>query len=146
MPLVQNTKGKGGLIGRLDCGSDLLGALTSICNDNGVTLGTVSAIGAVQKARIGYYHQDTHKYEFREFDQHMEILAVIGNISIKDGEPIVHAHITLSDREGRAFGGHLSPGTVVFACEYVIEIMTGPRLERGFDEQTGLPLWPLRRE
>jgi hypothetical protein len=35
----------------------------------------------------------------------------------------------------------LAPGTIVFACECVIEKFEGPILERGFDEETGLPLW-----
>ncbi len=34
---------------------------------------------------------------------------------MKDGEIFVHAHITLADRKGRAYGGHLMPGTMVFA-------------------------------
>ena len=62
-------------------------------------------------------------------------------ISLRDGEPVVHAHITLSDQQTRAFGGHLAPGTIVFACEFIIHIFEGAKMERGFDEQTGLPLW-----
>ena len=34
---------------------------------------------------------------------------------------MVHAHVTLGDAEGRAFGGHLAAGTPVFACEFVIQ-------------------------
>lgn len=142
MPIVESVKAKDGFIGRLDCGSDLLESLTAICKQNDIRLGRVAAIGAVQKACIGYYHQDSRKYEFKHFDQHLEILSVTGNISLKDGEPIVHAHITLSDSDGRAFGGHLASGTIVFACEYSIEELDGPVLERGFDDETGLPLWP----
>ena len=53
----------------------------------------------------------------------------------------VHAHVTLTDGEGKAIGGHLAPGTIVFACEVVIHAFEGPTLERGRDEVTGLPLW-----
>ena len=38
-------------------------------------------------------------------------------------------------------GGHLAPGTTVFAAEYVIQAFDGPEFCRGFDEVTGLPLW-----
>jgi len=34
-------------------------------------------------------------------------------------------------------------GTIVFACEFIIEAFDGPPLERGFDETTGLPLWDM---
>lgn len=129
------------LIGKLAHGSDLLEALTAICVEQGIQLGRLEALGAVQKARIGFYNQQTREYEFLELDQELEILKVVGNVSLKDGKTMVHAHITLGDNEGKAYGGHLAPGTVVFACEYVIQELVGEPLERGFDEETGLPLW-----
>lgn len=143
MPIIKETQVKGGIIGRIDHGSDLLEALTGICAKKGIKLGRLAAIGAVQKAKVGYYNQDTHQYKFIEFDRHMEILSLIGNISLKDGKPMVHAHVTLSDDKGNAFGGHLAPGTIVFACEYEITELEGPTLERGLDQVTGLPLWPM---
>jgi predicted DNA-binding protein with PD1-like motif len=130
-----------GLMGKLDHGADLLEALTGICVENDISLGRVEALGAVQKARIGFYDQAKREYEFATLDQPLEILCLVGNVSIKDGRPIIHAHITLSDHAGAAFGGHLASGTIVFACEYVIQEIAGKTLERGFDEETGLPLW-----
>jgi predicted DNA-binding protein with PD1-like motif len=38
------------IIGRLSKGDDLLGALTSLCQDLGITLEEVKAIGAVSRA------------------------------------------------------------------------------------------------
>jgi len=49
----------------------------------------------------------------------------------------------LADKRGNAYGGHLAPGTVVFACEFILEIFDGPVLQRGFDETTGLFLWTM---
>ena len=131
------------VMGKGAFGGDLLEEITGVCRAAGVTLGRVEALGAVQKARVGYYNQNTRKYEFLEFDRHMEIASLVGNVSLKDGEPMVHAHVTLSDDEGSAFGGHLAPGTVIFACEFIIQQLEGQTLERGFDEETGLPLWTL---
>jgi hypothetical protein len=130
-------------MGRLPHGSDLLEELTTICRDQGFSCGRIEAIGAVQKASIGYYDQSSRTYEYMQFDEALEILKLCGNISIKDGEPMVHAHITLGDKEGRAFGGHLGPGTIVFACECLIEAFEGPAFERAYDEETGLPLWDM---
>ena len=129
------------LMGRLAHGDDLLDALTAVCVENHARLGWLSALGAVQKARIGYYDQDAREYRYRDLDRHLEIASLVGNVSLKDGEPMVHAHITLADDEGRAFGGHLARGTIVFACEFCIELLDGPGLCRAHDEQTGLPLW-----
>jgi predicted DNA-binding protein with PD1-like motif len=141
MAVIRPVEGKQRLMGKLSFGADLLGELTEICQTYGVTLGRLEAIGAVQSARVAYYNQTTRTYEPVEFNKPHEILKLAGNISLKDGKPIVHAHLTLSDSEGRACGGHLSPGTIVFACEYLIESFDGEPFERGFDEETGLPLW-----
>ncbi|MBF0368333.1 MAG: DNA-binding protein [Magnetococcales bacterium] len=128
-------------MGRLPYGVDLQEELNRICRVNKIKLGRVEAIGAVKKARLGYYDQSDRSYRFVEREQRLEILNLTGNVSIKDGEPFVHAHLTLGDHAGLAFGGHLMPGTIVFACEVIVQKYGGKPLERGFDEQTGLPLW-----
>jgi predicted DNA-binding protein with PD1-like motif len=56
---------------------------------------------------------------------------------------MVHAHITLADDKGRVFGGHLASGTIIFACECVIEKFDGQAFRRIYDEETGLVLWDL---
>lgn len=130
------------IMGRLAKDADLLGALEEQCRLHKITLGEVWAIGAVTKARIGYYQQDIQKYMFLDLDRPMEILTLIGNVSLKDGQIMVHAHITLSDEEGRAFGGHLAPGTPVFACEFVLQECQSEKVfQRQMDQETGLFLW-----
>ena len=103
-------------MGRLAKGNDLLQSLEKLCREHDITLGEIRAVGAVTRARVGYYHQKERKYYFLEMDQPLEILALVGNISLKDGQPMVHAHVTLADNAGRTFGGHLGEGTPVFAC------------------------------
>jgi len=56
---------------------------------------------------------------------------------------MVHAHVTLSNARGEAFGGHLAAGTVVFSAECIIEELVGPEYVRSHDETTGLPLWKI---
>ena len=56
---------------------------------------------------------------------------------------MVHAHLTLADEDGSAYGGHLMPGTEVFACEIILEAFEGPGFERRLDHETGLPLWEM---
>jgi uncharacterized protein len=130
-------------MGRLAKGDDLLAALELCCQEQGITVGEVRALGAVSRARVGYYLQGKRQYDFLEIDQPLEILALVGNISLKDGKAMVHAHMALGDEQGRAYGGHLAPGTVVFACEFVLqEYGAAQPLVRQMDEATGLFLWP----
>lgn len=130
--------------GRLPYGGDILTSLTDFVKRKGIKKGQVQVIGAVQRAVVGFYDQATRKYSSLAFDKPLEILSVTGNISLKDGQPFIHAHIALSDGEGKSFGGHLMEGTIVFAGEYIIREFQGDELVRAYDDQTGLALWDIR--
>lgn len=131
-------------MGRLSKGDDLLRSLEKVCQEHNITLGEVRALGAVTRARVGYYDQEKREYCFLELDQPLEILALVGNVSVNEGQPMVHAHVTLADTAGRSCGGHLGEGTLVFACEFAIyEHLADESLTRQYDPETGLRLWPL---
>lgn len=144
MAIMKKIKPKEVLIGKLSHGGDLLEEMTDICQRENIKLARFEALGAVQKARLAFYNQETHEYQFFVIDQPLEITKLVGNVSLKDNSPFVHAHITLADKRGNAYGGHLASGTMVFACEFILEIFDGPMLKRDFDETTGLFLWTMR--
>lgn len=141
MPKYRDVTPKRVVMGRLAHDADLLEELTAVCKAEGVKLGRLEAFGAVKKGRVAFYDQQAREYNFFEIDEELEILKVIGNVSLKDGEPIVHAHITFSKPDGEAVGGHLAPGTIIFACEFLLQVFEGQPFTRGYDEPTGLPLW-----
>ena len=105
-------------------------------------MGTFSVIGAVNGVKLGYYKQDVKKYvDCVSLDKTLEIASCIGNISFKDSEIFVHAHITLADHERRCYWGHLMPGSSIFVAEYSIAELLGAELHRKHDPETGLSLW-----
>lgn len=129
------------LLGRLERGDDILRELTEFCVQQEVNAGSIQALGAVEHGAVGYYDQETSGYREIRFDEGMEIASLVGNISRKEGEVFLHCHITLADRKGRCFGGHLVEGNVAFACEFAISALEGPVPERTHDEATGLMIW-----
>ncbi len=129
------------LIGRVPFKRDLLESVQEFAAKQKIKCARVEIIGAVEKAVISYYNQDKRVYEDREFNEHLEIVSCLGNLSLRDSKPAVHLHITLGDSEGQLKGGHLQKGTIVFAGEFVIEEILGPELHRGHDPDTDLPLW-----
>ncbi|OQA94488.1 MAG: hypothetical protein BWY23_02742 [Spirochaetes bacterium ADurb.Bin218] len=141
--MYKKTK-EGIIIGRIGYGEDLLTALLQVAKKENITLAKVEAIGALQRATIFYYHQDIKKYESVRFHEPMEIISLLGNISIKDGEPMVHAHVSLGNSKGELFGGHLASESIVFACEFMIFPLSGVSLERRLDDKTGLFLWDIK--
>lgn len=143
MPSYRIIEPKQTVMGKLVYGGDLLKELTVVCEQENILLGTIKAIGAVQKACLGYYDQHKQKYQFTEIEKRLEIASLIGNISVKDNKPMVHAHVTLADDKNVCYAGHLAEGTIVFACEFLITVCEGTRLVRDKDEKTGLHLWKL---
>ena len=129
------------LLGRLEKGEDILNGLTEFCASHGVRVGSIQAIGAVQRGGVGYYDQAAATYRETRFDEGMEIASLMGNISQKEGEVFLHCHVILADATGHCLGGHLLEGTVAFACEFVVTALEGTVPERTFDEATGLMLW-----
>ncbi len=129
-------------IGRFEFGKDLFDSIKEFCKQKNISLGVFSIIGAVKKAKCGYYDQDSKKYVVCvNIEKKLEITSCIGNISMKDGEIFPHAHITWADLEGNVYGGHLMNGTEIFAAEFYIQELKGAQLKRQMDIETGLPLW-----
>ena len=129
------------LVGRLEMGDDLVGEIERLCAEQKINAAWVSAIGAVRHAAFAYYDQEDRRYLELESTEHHEITGFIGNISIRDGKPFLHAHATFCSRTGSAVGGHLLAGCEVFAAEITIREMTGVELVRTPDEVSGLALW-----
>jgi len=128
-------------MGQLKYGSDLYDELTGIVQRENIHSGRIQGIGATTHAVVAYYDQKARKYNPIEFNGGMEIINLHGNVSMRDGKPFVHAHILLGDPQGKAVGGHLMPGTKLFACELFIEEFEGEEFMRSEEEQTGLFLW-----
>lgn len=126
---------------RLSRGGDLLDEIAARAEGLGMRRGTVQVIGALERASLGYYDQARQEYEPHEVEEPVELLAGLGNVSLKDGEVFVHLHLTLSRRDGSCLGGHANPGCVVFAGECALREVEGPDLVREHDPETGLFLW-----
>jgi predicted DNA-binding protein with PD1-like motif len=128
-------------VGRLETGDDLVEEIERVCTEHDVRAAWVSAIGAVKHASFAYYEQQERRYLELASSEHHEITGFIGNISIRDDRPFLHAHATFCARSGAAVGGHLLRGCEVFAAEVTIREMTGVELTRTPDEVSGLALW-----
>ena len=128
---------------RLEHDSDLLDSIRNIAEQHGIQVAQFFAIGAVKKAAFSFYDQRKKKYVQEGVRDELELLSCLGNISKMEGKTMVHAHVVLSDSRGKLYGGHLTEGTAVFAGEVSMTELIGPKLERKFDEVTGLNLFDL---
>jgi predicted DNA-binding protein with PD1-like motif len=128
-------------LGRMDHGADLITAVEGFCMEKKLETAVFSMIGALTSATLGAYDQKQQVYVTCKKDGPLEIVHCTGNVSFKEGKTMVHAHAVLADMHGTGMGGHLFSESRIFAGEIFIRELVGPRLNREYDEQTGLWLW-----
>ena len=123
-------------------GERIVESIIKFCRDNGIKSGAFYGIGALSHVELMVYHADRKEYSTKTIVGDMEILNITGNVAILDGKHMVHAHITLSDTNLQAIGGHLKEGMVSGTLEVVFTEFKA-ELNRKFDEDTGLNLLDL---
>ena len=116
-------------------------ALTAFCHEMQISAGTVSGIGAICSATFRFLDPATKQYVDKTFDEQMEITNLTGNLSVKDGKPYLHLHVTAGRRDYTCVGGHLLDARVNGACELFVEDFSMNEFGRRFDEETGLNLY-----
>jgi uncharacterized protein len=129
------------VVARLPHGGDLLAEIAAVADLHGFEIAEVAAIGALRSARLAFYDQEGHTYGEFGLTGPLELVALLGNVSRREGTTAVHAHATLARHDGACLGGHVVQGCEIFACELVLQELVGDILEREYDATTGLPLW-----
>jgi uncharacterized protein len=128
---------------RLDCGEKIVEALRDFSARTGIRLGTISAIGAITKAELGFFYHSTKKYSAKVFEGEFEIVALTGNLTTMGGEPYIHVHAVISDNTMTTFGGHLKEAIVGPTCEIVVHSFHGS-VDRSLSNEVGLNLLRLQ--
>jgi predicted DNA-binding protein with PD1-like motif len=132
-------KAGGAYIVRLDAGERIIESLTALCADEGIQAASITGVGTCVQAELGSLDWETKAHRPRKFEDHGEIAALVGNVSVQDGRPVVHLHATLADAECRAFCGHLHEAVIKATGEIIITPLPG-ELRRKNDPDTGLNL------
>lgn len=95
---------------RIESGEPIIEMLTAFMESQGVRFATISAIGAVDRAEVGWWNAVSGEYEFHVLEEQMEVLSVQGTCSLMDGKPFLHLHCMLGRHDLSVVGGHLKEG------------------------------------
>ena len=137
----QEVEGAREYVARLEHGRDWRGQIEDFADEEAIDAAFFFGLGAVQDAVLSFYDQDDQEYRDIEFDEPLEVVPAVGNVSWLDGERFAHTHMTLSREDGSVVAGHLDTATTFAGELYVREFDT--ELERAHDDVTDLDLWPL---
>ncbi len=115
-------------------------SLLEVCKQNNVKFAWINGIGAILDPKVGYYNIDTKDYTKKTFSGDFELVSLVGNMTYKEGQPLVHSHITFTDINFNAFGGHLFDCKISAAGEFIITV-GDKKVSRSYNEDIGLFLW-----
>ena len=97
-----------GYIVRIMRDEDVFEVLPRFCKEKNISSAWLSGLGAVKHATCGYYDLDKKEYVLTEYNNLIELISMVGNVAIHQGEPVLHVHATFSDHSNHAFGGHVT--------------------------------------
>ena len=131
------------IIGKVEPDEDLIEAIITMVKNHKIQSGLINCIGALKKFTVGYFNIDTKIYERKTFEEYIELVSCMGNIAFKDGEPIIHLHLSIGNSEYSVIGGHLfQPAIVSITGEvYILEI--DQKMSREIDPELNLALLNL---
>lgn len=122
---------------RLDKGDEIVKSLLAVAEKEGVTLASVSGIGATDDFEVGIFDLDRSDYDHFRFGGNHEIVSLVGNLTTKDGAPYVHLHITCAGEGGKIVGGHLFEAKISLTAEIFLQTGKGTA-DRLRDETLGI--------
>jgi len=135
-------RGERTFVAVFDKDDEVVEGLTAFARRQTLRTSHVTAIGALKDVTLGYFDPVTKNYRKIPVREQVEVLSLLGVITL-DGElPKLHAHIVVGGADGNARGGHLLKAHVWPTLEVVIEEVPH-YLQRRTDPETGLALIDL---
>jgi predicted DNA-binding protein with PD1-like motif len=127
----------------LEPGAEAFAAITAFARDKNLKAASLTAIGAFDRATVGWFNAQTKTYEPIEVDEQCEVLSLIGDVATgDDGKASLHIHAVLGLRDGSTRGGHLLKATVRPTLEVVVT-ETPAHLRRRMRPEIGAALIDL---
>jgi predicted DNA-binding protein with PD1-like motif len=122
-----------------DAGDEPVQLLTRFAADYNIRSARFSAIGAFSEVVLGYFDIERKEYLRNPIQEQVEVVSLLGDITLAEGKPNVHAHVVVAGRDGLARGGHLLSASVKPTLE-VLLIESPRHLARTYRPEFGLAL------
>jgi uncharacterized protein len=104
----------------LDSGEEAFGTLSAFARQQDLQAAQVSAIGAFERATVGWFDRRAKAYRHVRVDQQSEVLSALGDVAIGPDGPQLHLHVVLGLFDGTTRGGHLLEGHVWPTLEVIV--------------------------
>ena len=122
-----------------ETGDEPVSMLTEFARQHGLGGSHFTAIGAFSDVTLAYFDWEKKQYQQIPVIEQVEVLSLVGDIALQDGQPKLHAHVVVGCRDGSTRGGHLMSARVRPTLEVVLE-ESPAHLRRKYDPASGLAL------
>jgi predicted DNA-binding protein with PD1-like motif len=105
----------------LDPGEEAFASITRFASQENLAGASVTALGAFERAKVGWFDLAAKTYRPIQIDEQCEVLSILGDIATgDDGKASLHLHAVLGLSDGTTRGGHLLGGFVRPTLEVTI--------------------------
>lgn len=125
-----------------ESGNEVVEGLTNFAKKAGISAASITAIGAFSDVDLGYFSIEEKDYKKIPVREQVEVLSLIGDISLYNDQPKLHAHVIVGKADGTAHGGHLLSAHVRPTLEVILTELP-IYLHREMDTESGIPLIKL---
>jgi predicted DNA-binding protein with PD1-like motif len=124
-------------------GDEVLSGLTEFAARENLMAGYFTAIGALQRARFGWFDRAQKAYRHIPINEQVELISLIGNVALVNGTPQIHTHGAVGFRDGQMRGGHLLEAIAWPTLELFFTTWSTPFIKE-HDDETDLSLFNLK--
>jgi uncharacterized protein len=123
----------------LTTGEEVMSSVLSFATEHQLRGTQLTGIGALSRVVVAFFDWTTRQYRNIPIDEQVEVLSLLGDVTLDQEKRKVHAHIVVGRADASAYGGHLVEGLVRPTLEIILT-ETPTHLRRRFDRDSGLPL------
>ena len=123
----------------LESGEEAMEQILAFAKKEKLNASQFTAIGAFSETVTGFFDFSIKDYQKTIFNEQMEVLALIGDISMYKDQYKIHGHVVLGRKDGTAHGGHLIKGIAHPTLEIILN-ESPEYLKRKMDNDSGIPL------
>lgn len=117
---------------RLSEGEDVRGCIAQVCEENNIDSAVImSGVGMLRDITFGWFNGN--EYVTKDFNEVFELLALSGNVSIKDQTLYPHLHGAMSRPDHSVVGGHILRAVADHNVELFLKPLNTISLARKFD-------------
>lgn len=133
---------------RADKGEEIIEKILEVCKKESFSSAVFSGIGGCSEAEIQTFIPERGEFETRKVSGMLELASMNGNIiSDENGELYHHTHAVFAYKVGDEHlmcGGHLKSSTVLYTAEIELRPVTGGKIGRKTNEETGTGFWDFK--